>query len=365
MTRQVQVQLGDRSYTVSVGSGLLAEAGKAAASLPGARRAVVIADSNVAALYGPTCLEALRGAGLQSDLLSFPAGEADKTLQTCSGLFDSLFALRPTVDRRAVVVALGGGVTGDVAGFVAATALRGLRFIQCPTTLLAAVDASVGGKTGVDHPAGKNLIGAFHQPVAVLIDVDLLKTLSAGEFANGLAECVKHGVIRDAALLDYLEQNREAILARQPDCLTDLIARNVAIKAAVVSGDERESGQREHLNFGHTVGHAIENCVGYGNISHGQAVALGMVAACRMAVDRGLIGSDSAARVEKLLSSLGLPVRRQGLDARRVWDLMLRDKKALAGKVRMVLPTRLGAVATFEDITPQAVTRAVEYLAKG
>ena len=367
MTREVQVHLGERSYAVRIGSGLLAEVGKAVAALPGVRRAVVIADSNVAALYGRRCADSLRGAGLAADILSFSAGETHKTLATCSRLFDSLFVLRPPVDRRSVIVALGGGVTGDVAGFVAATALRGLRFVQCPTTLLAAVDASVGGKTGVDHAAGKNLIGAFHQPSGVLIDVDLLKTLSPPEFANGLAECVKHAIIRDATLLDYLEQKREAILAREPDCLTELIARNVAIKAAVVSSDEKETGpgQREHLNFGHTVGHAVETFLGYGNISHGQAVSLGMVAACRLAVARGLFESAAADRVGSVLSALGLPVRRAGLDAAKLWDIMLRDKKARGGKVRMILPTALGAVATFEDITQDGVAQALEAMAKG
>ncbi len=409
MTKQVQVDLGDRSYAVSVGGGLLAELGTTVAALPGARQAVVISDSNVAALYGGRACNSLRQAGLRAELLTFPAGEANKTLATCSGLYDALFTLRPAVDRQTVLVALGGGVTGDITGFVAATALRGLRFVQCPTTLLAAVDASVGGKTGVDHPAGKNLIGAFHQPSAVLIDVDPLKTLSDKEFANGLAECVKHAVIggtglgstgfqpvqaqalplnRQAqpshaqvenlchqkpqaenlchqALLDFLEGRRSEILAREPECLTELIARNVAIKAAVVSADERESGQREHLNFGHTIGHAIETLVGYGSISHGQAVSLGMVAACRLAVARDLIETASADRVEKLLTELGLPVRWPGFSAPALWNIMLHDKKARAGKVRMVLPVRLGEAASFDDITEEAVATAAKHLAEG
>jgi 3-dehydroquinate synthase len=396
MTRQIQVQLGERSYAVSVGAGLLAELGPAVAALSAARQAVVVSDSNVAALYGARAADSLRRAGLGTELLTFPAGEANKTLATCSNLYDSLFALRPAMDRRTVLVALGGGVTGDITGFVAATALRGLRFVQCPTTLLAAVDASVGGKTGVDHPAGKNLIGAFHQPSAVLVDVDLLKTLSPAEFAGGLAECVKHAVIGGSglgstgfqpvqaqalplnrqyqpppaqvenlchqSLMDFLETRREAVLARDPECLTELIARNVAIKAAVVSADERESGQREHLNFGHTIGHATENLVGYGAISHGQAVSLGMVAACRLAVARGLLDAASAGRVEKLLVALGLPVRWPGLSAAALWEIMRHDKKARGGKVRMVLPVRLGEVASFEDITEQAVAGAVDCL---
>jgi len=364
MTQKIRVDLGDRSYAVSVGGGLLAELGTAVAALSGARRAVVVSDSNVAALYGGRTCNSLRRAGLGADLLSFPAGEAHKTLATCSNLYDSLFALRPAVDRQTVLVALGGGVTGDITGFVAATALRGLRFVQGPTTLLSAVDASVGGKTGVDHPAGKNLIGAFHQPSAVIIDVDLLRTLSPAEFASGLAECVKHAVIRDATLLDFLETRRSEVLAREPECLTELIARNVAIKAAVVSADERESGEREHLNFGHTIGHAIETLVGYGTLSHGQAVSLGMVAACRLAVARKLIDAASADRVERLLVALGLPARWPGLEATALWEIMLHDKKARGGKVRMVLPVRLGA-ATYDDITQEAVAAALGAIAEG
>ena len=365
MKRKVHVELGDRSYDVTVGGGLLPELGTAVESIGGARTAVVIADIRVAALFGPEVLDSLDRAGVAAKILSFPAGEEHKTLATCSDLYDALFALAPPIDRRTVIVALGGGVSGDVAGFIAATALRGLRFVQCPTTLLAAVDASVGGKTGVDHPAGKNLIGAFHQPRAVLIDVDLLKTLPDSELANGLAECVKHGVIRDAGLLDFIENRAKDILSREPEALTELIARNVAIKAAVVSADEREAGERMHLNFGHTIGHALENYLGYGRISHGLAVALGMKAACRIAVARGLFDAASAGRVERLLARLGLSVVVGGFGPREIWPLMLRDKKAQAGKVRMVLPVRLGAVAVYDDITPEEVQRAVEFLTEG
>jgi 3-dehydroquinate synthase len=360
MRRAVHVELGRRSYDVSVGAGLLAQAGRVVRSLAGAERAVMICDSRVAGLHGERGLSALRGAGVTADLLMFPAGEEHKTLATCSALYDAIFALRPRVDRRTAIVALGGGVTGDVAGFIAATALRGLRFLQCPTTLLAAVDSSVGGKTGVDHPAGKNLIGAFHQPVAVLVDVDLLKTLPDAELPSGLAECVKHGVIRDAGLLEWIESRSRQILAREPESLIELIARNVAIKAAVVSADEREAGERMELNFGHTIGHAIETRAGYGRLSHGQAVAIGMAAACRIAAARGLLDAESARRVGALLSALGLPAESPaGAQGGELWPIMLQDKKAVGGKVRMVLPVRLGKVAVFDDITPQEVEQSL------
>ena len=364
MQRTIAVDLGPRSYDVRVGAGLLDELGQAVADLPDVTSTVVISDSTVAELYAGRAVRSLTAAGLAASAIEFPAGEANKTLATAGKLFDRLFAIEPPVDRSCVIVALGGGVAGDLVGFVAATALRGMRFVQCPTTLLADVDASVGGKTGVDHPAGKNLIGAFHQPSGVLIDVAALKTLPEAELINGLAECVKHAVIRDAELLGLIEDSAEAILACDGEVMADLVTRNVAIKAAVVAADERESGERAHLNFGHTIAHAIEALVGFGEISHGQAVALGMVAACRLATTRGLIEEEAAQRIEDVLAALKLPVRRDGLDAHQIWRIMQHDKKARGGQVRMVLPVVLGQVAVFDDITPRAVTDAVTYLAR-
>jgi 3-dehydroquinate synthase len=363
MERTVAVDLGTRNYPVRVAAGLLDELGSAVADLPDVTSAVIVTDTTVDELYGRRALASLSAAGLPAAKIAFPAGEANKTLATVGQVFDELFAIRPAVDRSSVIVTLGGGVPGDLGGFVAASALRGVRFVQCPTTLLADVDASVGGKTAVDHPAGKNLIGAFHQPAAVLVDVETLRTLPADELANGLAECVKHAVIRDAELLDLIEDEAETLLACETDAMAELIARNVAIKAEVVAADEREAGERTHLNFGHTIGHAIEALVGYGEISHGQAVSLGMVAACRLAVARGLIEAEAAERVEQLLAALKLPVRRPGLDADEVWRIMQHDKKARGGQVRMVLPVVIGQVALFDDITPDAVRHALACLA--
>ncbi len=363
MPRTIPVELGERSYSVQVGGGLLDELGRCVAALPHARAAVVVADATVAGLYAGRAMDSLRAQGLEAALIDFPAGEASKTLATYSAVLDRLFAVAPAIDRRTVIVALGGGVTGDLAGFVAATALRGLRFVQCPTTLLADVDSSVGGKTGLDHAAGKNLIGAFHQPQAVLIDPQTLQSLPEDQLANGLAECVKHAVIRDRTLMEFIEDNIRPILKRDTAVLEELIARNVAIKAAVVSADEREAGQREHLNFGHTIGHAIEACAGYGSIGHGQAVSLGMVAACRLAASRGLIEAEIEKRVQQLLAALHLPVRWKALSPAAVWETMQHDKKARAGQVRMILPVMLGEVAVFEDITPSAVEEALKAIA--
>jgi len=360
--RTVTVDLGPRSYDVCVAAGLIGRLGRTVASLGRPSRAVVVTDSNVRPLYGARAVDALTEGALSVETLEFPAGEANKTLDTYGDLLDDLLGLAPAIDRDCVIVALGGGVVGDVAGFVAATALRGLRVVQCATSLLAAVDSSVGGKTGIDHETGKNLIGAFHQPSAVVIDVETFATLEEAELANGLGECVKHGVIRDEGLLTFIEENASAIKAHRPDVMEDLVARNVTIKAAVVAADEREAGQRAHLNYGHTIGHAIEVFIGYDRIAHGRAVGLGMVAANHLAVARGLIGADEARRVERLLERLDLDVRLAGLDAGEIWRIMQHDKKARGGKVRMVLPTAIGSVDIYDDVTPDEVAAAVAAL---
>lgn len=359
MERTVRVDLGERSYSIRIAPGLLESVGEAVGELKNVSSAVVITDSTVSQLYGQQVVNSLSGAGLNASVIDFPAGECNKTAKTYCDLMDSLFAVEPAIDRDSVIVALGGGVPGDVAGFVAATALRGLRFIQCPTTLLACVDSSVGGKTGIDHATGKNLIGAFHQPCEVIVDVETLRTLPREELCNGLAECVKHGVIRDAGLLDFIESNADAIFACDADVMAELIARNVAIKADVVARDERESGLRAHLNFGHTIGHAIEALTGFGEVTHGQGVALGMMAENHIAVARGLLEPADAERIESLLKRLSLPVRLDGLDAGKIQAIMQHDKKTRAGQIRMVLPTKIAAVDIFNDITSEEIQNAV------
>ncbi len=361
--RTIPIDLGPRSYDVRIGQGLRRAVGPFLAEMDGISSAAVISDSNVAAIYADDVLDSLRAADLPANLVTFPAGEEHKHLPTCSTLYDSLFALGPPLDRSSVIVALGGGVPGDVAGFVAATALRGIRFVQVPTTLLADVDASVGGKTGIDHPAGKNLIGAFHQPAGVLIDVETLSTLGPEQLRSGLAECVKHAVIRDAALLDFIEDRAGALLACQPDAMGELICRNVEIKAAVVSADERETGVRAILNYGHTFGHAIEAAAGYGNLTHGAAVALGMVAANRVAVSRGWLDASVAARVETVLAHLDLPVRRADLDAADLYHRMLHDKKTRGGRITFLLPVELGQVRIVDDLTEAEIQEGLWHLA--
>lgn len=360
--KTITVELGPRSYDVRIGPGMLSHIGAAVADLGNVSQAVVISDSTVAALYGQLVIDSISSAGIPVTLIDFSAGEANKSLATFSQLMDSLFAIAPAIDRNSVVVALGGGVTGDMAGFVAATALRGLRWLQCPTSVLADVDASVGGKTAVDHAAGKNLIGSFHQPSGVLMDVDTLATLPQRELISGLAECVKHGIIHDPSLLDFIADSTEQILACDPVIMTEFLARNVAIKAGVVAADEQESGVRAFLNFGHTIGHAIESYLGLGVITHGEAVSLGMIAANQMSIERGMLNADDAKRVAALLDKLGLPITWPGLDAEKIWAIMQHDKKTLGGKVRMILAQNLGDVAIYDDISQDAVASAVKSL---
>ncbi|HAU38059.1 MAG TPA: 3-dehydroquinate synthase, partial [Phycisphaerales bacterium] len=271
-------------------------------------------------------------------------------------------ALEARMDRHGVIVALGGGVVGDLAGFVAATYLRGVRLLQVPTSLLAMVDSSVGGKTAVNLPRGKNLAGVFHQPEAVAVDLDTLLTLPAREYVSGLAEVVKYAVIRDRGFLEELERGTVALVARDAGVLQAVVARCCRIKAAVVGKDERESGLRAILNYGHTLGHAIETVGGYGALLHGEAVALGMTAANHIAVSRGMLDAAAAGRVRAALERLGLPTRHDALDADEIWRIMQHDKKNVGGKVRMILARALGRVDIFDDIAPDEVRQAVASL---
>ena len=377
MNRDVRVDLGERSYPVHIAPGALDRVGTLTANLPSVSRTVAVTlaeEHSPLPGYLETVRASLADAGLTADAvaLDIPPGEtseAQKTLATASNLLDRLFAVEPAVDRNTVLLAVGGGVTGDLAGFVAAVALRGIRWMNVPTTLLACVDSSVGGKTGVDHPAGKNLIGAFHQPSAVVIDPETLRTLPKIEISAGLAECVKHAVIRDPALLDDLHDRADDLLAGtdgqlafDADLLTDLLARNVRIKAAVVAEDEREAGVRAHLNYGHTIGHAVEVCVGFDRLRHGQAVALGMIAENALAVARGLFKPDLADRIRTTLARLDLPTTCPGLDAGEIWQVMQHDKKNRGGKVRAVLARSLGDVALYDDITETEVTQSLTSL---
>jgi len=356
--RTVQVSLGDRGYPIYIGPGLLASLGRRLAERCPAPTAAVVSDQNVAAHYADRATASLTDAGYRTRLAVVEPGEQSKSLATASTLYDEL--AEAGIERTSPVVSLGGGMVGDLTGFVAGTWLRGVPFIQVPTTLEADVDAAVGGKTAVNHPAGKNLIGTFHQPRMVLIDTDTLKTLDLRDLRAGLAESVKHGVIRDAEFFTWHEQRVQAITDRDQEVLSQLIERNCRIKADVVAADEREGGLRAILNFGHTIGHALESDQRYA-LRHGECVAIGMVAAARIAVERDMIAREDADRIARLLAALGLATRLdRPVDLDVLTAFMRKDKKVVRGKLRFVLPTAIGQVVTVSDVTPDQIASGVQ-----
>lgn len=356
----VHVALADGPYDIHVQPELLAGLGTRLANLSKTRRVAVMTDSNVAPIAGPILRQSCEKAAVAIVAEHVvPAGEDHKTLSTVESALDNF--LRAKVERSTPIIALGGGVIGDMAGFTAAILLRGVPFVQVPTTLLAMVDASVGGKTGVNHAVGKNLIGAFHQPIAVFADVSLLRTLPKSELSGGLAECIKHDLIRDAEGFAKLEQTLDALLAGDEQALAALVAHNVRIKAAVVERDPFEHGERAHLNFGHTFGHAIEKVSNF-RYSHGESVALGMAAAAWVSQRLGPIDESARQRIVKLIARAGLPVGGMKLDPAAVVDAMAFDKKVKGGRIRFVLLDRIGSAIVRDDVPPNLVREAVENL---
>lgn len=355
---KVQVELGDRSYPIRVGSGLLPGVGESLAARFAVRHACVVTNATVAALYGAVVESSLAASGFAVHRIEIADGEIHKNLATLESIYDRILALRP--ERSWPVVALGGGVVGDIAGFAAATVLRGVPFVQIPTTLLAQVDSSVGGKTGINHPRGKNLIGAFYQPSEVVIDLDTLASLPRREFLAGFAEVVKYGVILDPELFASLEDRLDDVLRLDPVFLRAVVARCCRLKADVVGSDERESGLRAILNFGHTLGHAVENLAGYGALLHGEAVSIGMAFAARLSARLGVCEPDAAERVVALLARSGLPVAiPSDLASADLGAAVAGDKKVSGGKVKFVLMTGIGATR-FEPLTAEAVAGHVE-----
>jgi 3-dehydroquinate synthase len=340
----VNVPLGERSYDIEIGTSL-DRAGPQIKGLGLGQKIAVVVNPTVKGLYGKRVTESLKAQGFMVMSIIIPDGEQYKNLDWANAIYTAL--LTNGFDRRSLIVALGGGVIGDLAGFAAATYMRGIPFVQVPTTLLAMVDSSVGGKTGVNHPMGKNMIGAFHQPQKVLMDLEVLRTLPKAEFLSGMAEVIKYGVIWDGEFFDYLDKNRDRILGLDLDALTHVVRRSCEIKAEVVGKDEREGGLRAILNFGHTVGHAIERAESY-TMRHGEAVAIGMVYASRLALQTGLCDRLVPERVEKLIASYGLPTSLHALSRKpavqELLDSMRIDKKAEAGKVKFVLPKSIGEV---------------------
>jgi 3-dehydroquinate synthase len=360
---QVRVNLEERSYEILIDRGLIHRLGHLVrTALPKARRALIITDTNVAPRLGGPAKTALEQADIATIKATIPAGEASKSLAQAYNLYSA--CVNAQLDRTSVIVALGGGVVGDLAGFVASTYLRGIPFVQVPTTLLSQVDSSIGGKTGVDLPQGKNLVGAFYQPSLVVADLDALSSLPQRELSAGLAEVVKHAIIQDAGFLRVLESEAEQILALDPIVVGSIVETNCRIKAAVVGADEKEKGLRAILNFGHTVGHAVEASMGFGTWLHGECVAVGMLVAMAISRNIGLLKEpDLPVRLERLLQRLGLPTRLPpGITREGLHPLMLRDKKAEGGQISWVLPVRAGEVIVTPNVPAEAVDKAIESL---
>ena len=346
----VTVDLGEkRSYPIQIGKGWIDGLGECLSPFFPARRCVLVTNPSLGRSWSDRIKAALTESGYDVQRCEIPEGEKNKTLNTVSMIYDYLVQGRHT--RQSGLIALGGGVTGDIGGFAAATFMRGIPYIQLPTSLLAMVDSSVGGKTGVNHPQGKNLIGAFWQPTFVGIELECLGTLPAEELRAGMAEVIKYGVIADSAFFEYLEQNIEAALALDAGVLTHVVRRSCELKAEVVAQDEREGGVRAILNFGHTFGHAAEALSHYRKIRHGEGVAMGMMAATRLAEARGYVGAELTARLEGLLGRAGLPTKMLAYKPEAYWESMQSDKKVKDGRVRFVLPRALGQVSIENDIT--------------
>ena len=349
------LELGGRRCPIHIGAGLLAERAPLEAALP-AGPLLLVSDETVLPLHAPRLRTALSGRPLAECVL--PSGERSKTLATLSRVYDALAAAR--VNRDGAILALGGGVVGDIAGFAAATWQRGIAYAQLPTTLLAQVDSSVGGKTAVNHPDGKNLIGAFHQPSVVIADLATLATLPDRQLRAGLAEVIKYALLDDAELIGWLETALPRLLGREPAALQEAVYRSCAIKARIVALDEREQGARALLNLGHTFGHAIEAATGFDEWLHGEAVAVGLVLAAEVSARIGWLPPEAVARVRELVRRAGLPLAPPRIGLARVRELMALDKKVRGGRVRLVLLKRLGAAVLSDDYDPAALTAVLE-----
>jgi 3-dehydroquinate synthase len=362
LSETLTVELAARSYDIAIGSGSMSGLGERLRRLGIKGRIAVISNPTVDALYGAVVMDSLKSAALDAVGVIVPDGEEYKSFETYSYIMGEL--LRHKLDRRSALVALGGGVIGDMTGFAASTYMRGIGCVQVPTTLLAQVDSSVGGKTGINHPLGKNMIGTFYQPLLVWCDIDTLKTLPRREIRAGIAEIIKYGVIWDKGtskegLFEFLTDNRDAALALEPKTLADLIRHSCRIKAEVVSADEREAGPRAILNFGHTIGHAVETLTGYTQYLHGEAVAIGMCMEARLSAAMGIMTQTDAQRISSLVKSYGLPWEMPaGLSAAAVIEAVRMDKKAEGGSITVVLPERIGSVIIGKDV-PEKSLRAL------
>jgi 3-dehydroquinate synthase len=357
--QKIRVELGERSYNIMIGSGRLKDIGRIFEKFEFSNKAALISNPTVYDLYGKTVSESLRASGYALTEVLLPDGEEYKSLASTEKIYEAL--LKAKLDRKSALIALGGGVIGDITGFAAATYMRGIDFIQIPTTLLAQVDSSVGGKTGVNHPLGKNMIGAFWQPRLVWVDTATLETLPRREFLSGLGEVIKYGVIWDEDFFAYLEANRDKILRLDKEALTHIISRSCEIKSEIVSKDERESGLRAILNYGHTIGHAVETLTGYKKYLHGEAVAIGMHMEARLSQKLGLIENNTVAKIKVLIDSYELPSKMPAeIQINDLVEKMWIDKKTVGGKMHFVLPEEVGAVRIHSGVAPEDIKKLLD-----
>jgi 3-dehydroquinate synthase len=355
----IRVELAERSYDIEVGTHILEDIGDIIRPLGLSPRIAIVSNPTVYSLYGERISGSVRKAGFDLLTVTIPDGEQYKNLDTLKSIYDELLKYR--LDRKSALIALGGGVVGDIAGFAASTYMRGISYIQIPTTLLAQVDSSVGGKTGVDHALGKNMIGAFWQPKLVWIDVETLQTLPRREFLSGLAEVIKYGVIWDENLFAFLEANKDNILNLDRDALAYIIRRSCEIKAEVVSQDEREGGVRAILNYGHTIGHAIETVTKYKRFLHGEAVAIGMNLEARLSAKLGLIDANQVSRIKNLIDSYSLPTEMPSdMNLISISLSMKLDKKAVAGELTFILPEKIGSVIIQKGIAEETIRECLK-----
>lgn len=351
---KITVNLGERSYDIMIGSEILNGIGEQLKSFNLSPKIAIMSNSTVFSLYGEQVADSVRKAGFDLLTVIIPDGEEHKNILTLQHIYSEL--LRYKLDRKSALIALGGGVVGDITGFAASTYMRGIAYIQIPTTLLAQVDSSVGGKTGIDHELGKNMLGTFWQPSLVWIDIETLKTLPKRELTAGIAEIIKYGVIYDEELFDFLVLNRERILNLDRDAIVYIIKRSCEIKAEVVSKDERESGFRAILNFGHTIGHAIETVTGYKRFLHGEAIAIGMALEARLAEILNLIDSKDVSKIKSLIESYGLPFEKPtDIKPNSIFLSMQLDKKAIAGELKFILPQKIGSVLIQKNIPERSI----------
>lgn len=355
--RKVRVELGSQSYDIVIGENIGEEIKSFVAQAGFSKKALLITDTNVGPLYADSVKKILTEAGLSVEIATITAGESAKSMAVAEDLFTK--AIELGLDRKSPIFALGGGVVGDLAGFIAATYMRGVPFVQIPTSLLAQVDSSVGGKVAVNHKLGKNLIGAFYQPKAVFMDLTMLKTLPKREIATGLGEIIKYGIIYDADFFQFLEENIAAVRNLEPTVVTHMIARSCEIKAEVVSQDEKEAGLRRILNFGHTIAHAIEKETGYVRYNHGEAVAIGMVGVADISRQLGLISEYDQVRLTQLITAMNLPIKAAGCTVDAMYVDIFHDKKTVGGKVNWVLMTSIGTVISRNDIAEDVVRSAM------